>query len=247
MIEEFKEKWPLWATLLFLVLLSFTLKAERRGKKVLEEGIGLPDEDGVFSARIAKINERASLIRLKVDFINFKYLNRGDRVEFWSENSPQNRCMSRVVGKSNEYLLLRIPDYFSCKRHAPLGYGAYLRLFSHDLLNNLKMGKVLVGVLLKKRMALSSKARRQKDELDRYIEKVGLLSQRYQTLRDKLEAEWRGELAALENDKTELLISYNKVKKSLDDVDHKLEKYKIGDENLTMDRWSLDPKLFFRK
>ena len=47
---------------LILVLCSFHLLAQE-------------DETGIFSARIAKINEKASLVRFKVDFSNFRYLN----------------------------------------------------------------------------------------------------------------------------------------------------------------------------
>ena len=38
------------------------------------------DEDGIFSGRISRVTEAGKVIRLKVDFLNMKYLNKGDKV-----------------------------------------------------------------------------------------------------------------------------------------------------------------------
>ncbi|GEM_PF-436681 len=244
-MDEVKDKWLLSCVLVILLGLSFVLKASTKDE--LDPRVGLKDEDGIFSGRVSKINESASLLRVKVEFENFKYLNKNDRVDFWTDTSPAFKCRGLVVGKSPEYLLMKVPDYVHCKKFVQMSYGSYLKFFSQDFLDNIKKGKSLVGVLLKKQMALSSKERRYKQDLDKYIERVGGLSQRYQILRDKLEQEWKDELSKVEQDKTELLVEYNEVRKKLDDVNHKLEQYKVADDNLEMDRWSLDPKLYFKK
>ena len=109
------------------------------------------------------------------------------------------------------------------------------------------MGKELYKVLLKKQLALSGKLGRRKIELDSHIERVNAVSARYQTLRDKLDAEWSREISKLEDDKNISLRSYKNLEMRIGDVKYKLEQYRIDDDNLALDRWSLDPRLFFKK
>jgi hypothetical protein len=76
---------------------------------------------------------------------------------------------------------------------------------------------------------------------------MNAVNARYQLLREKLEDEWKKELQALESDKlasTHALLDLNRRR---DEVDQKMELYKVKDENLTVDRWSLDPSLYFKK
>ena len=42
-------------------------------------------------------------------------------------------------------------------------------------------------------------------------------------------------------------MSYKHSQARLSELEHKLQKYRIEDENLKEDRWSLDPKLYFKK
>ena len=203
--------------------------------------------NGIFSARISRVNNKASLLRLKVDFANMKYLNKKDKVEFWDERGSDVRCKAYIVGKSNDYLLMKVPEYEYCKKFIFITEGAYIQLFSQDLVNNLAMGKELVDILLKKKMALSSKMLRNKKSLDSHIESVNAVNLRYKVLRDKLEAEWREELASLEEDRLISFRNYKDVEGQLLEIDDKLEKYRIEDKNLKLDRWALDPRLYFNK
>ncbi len=203
--------------------------------------------NGIFSARISRVNDKASLLRLKVDFANMKYLNKKDKVEFWDERGSDVKCKAYIVGKSNDYLLMKIPEYQYCKKFIFITEGAYIQLFSQDLVNNLAMGKELVDILLKKKMALSSKMLRNKKSLDSHIESVNAVNLRYKVLRDKLEAEWREELASLEEDRLISFRNYKDVEGQLLEIDDKLEKYRIEDKNLKLDRWALDPRLYFNK
>jgi len=203
--------------------------------------------NGIFSGRISRVNDKASLIRLKVDFANMKYLNKKDKVEFWDERGSDIRCKAYVIGKSNEYLLMKVPEFEYCKNYIFITEGAYLQLFSQDLVNNLIMGRELIDVLLKKKTALSGMMTRNKKELDSHIEKVNAINLRYKVLRDKLEAEWREELAAIEEDRLISFRNYKEVEGQLLEIDDKLEKYRIEDKNLKQDRWALDPRLYFSK
>jgi hypothetical protein len=212
------------------------------------DSFGVPKEmNGIFSGRIAKVNRPASLLRVKVDFENMKYINKKDKVSFWDERQPELQCQAHVLGKSNNYLLLKIPEIRRCAQVVALTPGMYYRFFSQDLVNNLKMGRELVDILVKKKLALGGSLSRKKKELDNHIEKVNAVNMRYKLLRDKLEAEWRDEIAALEEDRLTTVKEYKDVEARLLDAEHKLEKYRIEDENLHEDRWSLDPRLYYKK
>ena len=201
----------------------------------------------IFSGRVSRVTEKASLLRVRVDFANMKYLNKKDKVNFWDVYRPRIKCSAYIIGNSNEYLLLKIPDYESCSKHLHLTIGKYFQFGSQDLENNLKMGQELVQILLKKRLALNGQISRTKKELDSHIEKVNGINNRYEILRSKLEAEWQSELGSLEESKLNSLRNYKDLEIRLGELDLKLEKYKISDENLVLDRWALDPRLFYKK
>ena len=186
-------------------------------------------------------------MRIKVDFANFKYLTKGDWVEFWDQRNLEKRCRAAVMGKTNEYILLKVRNFPDCKWHLLMIPGSYLNFFSQNLIDNLKKGKKVVNILLKKRLALRGRLNYEKQELDRHIEKVNAINARYALLRDKLEKEWQDELNALEENKLITQKNYKDLELRLWDVKSKLQKYKIEDENLKLDRWSLDSRLYFEK
>ena len=82
---------------------------------------------------------------------------------------------------------------------------------------------------------------------DSHIEKVNAVNARFTVLREKLESEWRDEVAALEEDRINSLRNFKDLEIQLSALNHKLERYQISDENLETDRWSLDSRLFFKK
>ncbi|GAB4009459.1 MAG: hypothetical protein Fur0010_00020 [Bdellovibrio sp.] len=204
-------------------------------------------QNGLFSGRISRVNISGALMRVKIDFVNMKYINKRDKVEFWDQRTDRYRCKGVVVGKSNEYVLLKVPDIDLCSQRIGMAPGTYLYLFSQDLVNNIKMGRELVDVLLKKRLALQGKMGFYKQELDINIEKVNAVNLKYKTLRDKLELEWRNELQNLDEDNAETLKNYKQLELQLSEVDKKLEAYRIGEDNLAVDRWALDPRLYYKK
>ena len=128
-----------------------------------------------------------------------------------------------------------------------MSLGRYLQFYSQDLANNITMGRELVDILMKKRVAIQGKISRNQKELDSYTEKVNAINERYKVLREKLESEWREELGLNEEDRLVSLRNYKDLQMRLDELDLKLQKYKIEDENLVTDRWSLDPRLFYKK
>lgn len=205
------------------------------------------DDEGHFAGRVSKFNLEAGLLRVKVEFPNVKYINKKDRVELWNQQRMGRRCLAYVTGRTSDYILFKVPNAEDCSKTISLDHGVYLEFFSQDLVNNLKMGREVVEILLKKRLALQSKMSRSQKEIDAHIEKVNAVNLRYEVLREKLVAEWQKEIQNLEEDKINALRNYKGLEIRLDEVNHKLEKYRIEDENLALDRWSLDPKLYYRK
>lgn len=206
------------------------------------------DEDStVFSGRISRINKQAKLARIKVDFNNAKYLRKKDRIEFWNETYPEKRCIAYLEARTNEYLLVHVPMYELCLIKVHITVGSYIHMYSPDLENSLKIGKDLVDILLKKKMALQARLSRYQKEVDAYFEKMDAVNKRYEVLRQKLEIEWQKEISALEEDKTKDYMNYRHTQARLNELEHKLYKYRVHDQNLSEDRWSLDPKLYFKK
>ena len=223
---------------ILLLLIPFSLQAKEYKQ----------DEDTVvFAGRISRLNKTAKLARIKVDFNNSKYLRNKDRIEFWNETYPEKRCIAYLEGRSNEYLLVKIPMYDLCVTKVHVTVGSYLHMYSPDLESSLKIGKDLVDILLKKKLALDARLIRYKREVDGYVEKMDAVNKRYEVLRQKLEIEWQKELSSLEEDKTKYYMNYKHTQSRLNELEHKLYKYRVHDENLSQDRWSLDPKLYFKK
>ncbi|MGZ3787975.1 MAG: hypothetical protein ACXVLQ_05595 [Bacteriovorax sp.] len=215
---------------------------------LLSTGAGAElSEEGFFSGRISRINKEISVVRVKVDFDNIKYLNPKDKVEFWDEKNVTQKCKAYIVGRTSDYLLLKVPEMNFCEKYLYFTTGAYFKFYSEDLLNNVKMGKEVVTILLKKRIAVQGQMDQKNKEITSSVERVNAINARYQTLRDKLDQEWQKELHAMDEDKTFAVRSYKDLERRLDEIDQKLEQYKIKDENLTLDRWSLDSNLYFKK
>jgi hypothetical protein len=206
------------------------------------------DEQGNhFTGRISRLNGRARLARIRTDFKNIKFLNRKDRVEFWNETYPEQRCVALVEGRTNDYLLLKVPQYDLCITKVHFTTGSYLHFSSADLGQTVKIANELVEILLKKRLAIQAKKDRHQKELSGHIEKVDAVNKRFETLRQKLEIEWQKELSSLEEDKARSFSEYKNSEARLNEIETKLEAYRVEDHNLKLDRWSLDPALYIRK
>lgn len=224
---------------IFFVILILTNLSAAHAQKLSEEGF--------FSGRLSKINRAISTIRVKVDFDNVKYINVKDKIEFWDEKNNTLKCKSYVLGRTAEYILLKLPDMKYCEKNLYITSGAYFKFYSEDLTNNVLMGREVVGILIKKRMAVQGQMDIKEKEIQGHMDRVNTINARYQTLREKLEQEWQKELHALDEDKTYSFRSFKDLERRRDEIDQKLEQYKLKDENLTLDRWSLDSNLYFKK
>lgn len=206
------------------------------------------DESGFsFSGTISRLNSSARLARIRTDFANIKFLNRRDKLEFWNETYPEQRCVALVEGRTNDYLLIKISEFDNCVRRVHFTTGSYLHFESPDLQRSVSIARELVELLLKKRLAMQAKKERHQRELDAYVEKVAAVNQRYEILRQKLEIEWQKDLTALSEDKARTFTEFKSSEARLNEIDTKLEAYRIEDHNLKLDRWSLDPALYIKK
>ena len=205
------------------------------------------EDTQVFSGRISKLNSTAKLIRFKVKFENSKFLVKNERVEFWNPSFPTQKCLGYLEGRSPEYLLVRVPKFNKCKKTIYFTTGSYLHLFSPNLELNIKTARELVDILNKKRTALDARLSRYKRSLDSYIEKIDVINKRYEILRQKLELEWQKELANLEEDKSKSYALYKQTQARLHEVEFKMQQYRVRDQNLVEDRWSLDSNLYYKK
>ncbi len=213
---------------------------------------GLPlkraEKYAFFGGRVSKFNRKTGLIYFRLDFENRKYLNTDDVVTFWNEGIDVRKCQGRIIGRTSEYLLVKIlGNHYRCSASIGLAVGSYLKFHSEDMINNMTMGMELVKILLKKKTAVSGKALKAKENLDAHIEKVNSVNERYDILRKKLETEWQNQLHSLEEDRLTMLQEYKNTQKNLDDINAKLALYKIDEDNFSLDRWALDPKLYFKK
>jgi hypothetical protein len=204
-------------------------------------------EDGFFSGRVSRINYQISSVRIKVDFDNIKYLNAKDKIQFWDEKNKNQKCDGYVLGRSANYVLVKISQLKYCEKFLYFTTGSYFKFYSEDLVNNIKMGKEVVGILLKKRLAVQGQIDTRNKELMAHVERGNTINERYQVLRSKLEDEWKKELQALETDKIASTQNLLELSRRRDEIDQKMELYKVKDENLTLDRWSLDSKLYYKK
>jgi hypothetical protein len=94
---------------------------------------------------------------------------------------------------------------------------------------------------------MNAKKTRHQRELDGYVEKVDVVNKRYEILRQKLEIEWQKELASVEEDKAVSFTEFKSSEARVNEIDTKIETYRVEDHNLKLDRWSLDPALYIRK
>lgn len=207
----------------------------------------LEDKLSVFGGRVSAVNQTAELVRVKIDFKNMKFLNKKDKIDFWNETNPQNKCQTYVVAKSNDYILLKVPNFDVCITKVHITTGSWLNFESQDLDKNLVIAKELVSILIKKKTALDARLDRHKKELETYTDKVEAINKRYLVLREKLELEWRKEVSDLEEDKIMTQKTFQETQARLDDINHKLEQYRVNDTNLEEDRWALDKRLYFKK
>lgn len=204
-------------------------------------------EAGFFSGRIAKMNGESGVVRIKVNFENVKYINQKDIIEFWDEKNEVLKCRATIHARNSDYLLIKVSNFIECKEKLPFQVGAYLKFFSEDLYNNITMGKEVMGILLKKRQSISGMMEEKNKFILGFEAKKKELNVRFQKLKEELDLQKAKEEKKLEEERALAIKFYKEFEVTRDDIDQKIELYRLKDENMILDRWSLDPQLYYRK
>ena len=98
------------------------------------------------------------------------------------------------------------------------------------------VARELVDILLKKRLALDARKEKLQRDLDIYTNKQEAINKRFEILRQKLELEWFKELSALDADKAKTFTDFKNTEARLDEIDHKLQIYKVKEDNFRKDQ-----------
>jgi len=204
-------------------------------------------ELGNFTGRVSRLNPKARLMRIRIEDENTKFLVRKNKVNFWQEETPSQKCQTLVEGRTERYILLKVPEYETCVRNVRLTVGSFLHFGSEDLKENIEKTEELVHILVKKRLANYIKYTKLQKSLEGHLAKVEAVNDRYFVLKEKLEREWEQKLSALEEDKLQIVSEAEKTKRLLNDIDKKMEFYRVQDKDQRLDRWALDAKLYERK
>lgn len=195
---------------------------------------------GSFPGRISKLNPSLSLMRVRMNFSNAKFLRENDSVEFWNEGHPQKKCFGAIAGKSAEYFLIKVTDWNNCVQKVGFSVGAYILFQSSDLEKTLAIARDMVKILLQKRLVLENMLSNKKVKLDDQISQVEAINSNYQAMIERIKNEWNNALKNLQDSKSDSERQVNSYQAQLDDLDFQLEKYRVENENFKKDRWSLD-------
>ena len=193
-----------------------------------------------FKARLYSVKKEVHLLKFRVDFPNARFLTPGTAVKFRTNLNLDYFCDGVILSKSVNHFLLKVPHIENCSRYQNLSLGINANFISEDLEKNIISTRELISILNKKRMALFGKLKRVKKRLATFVERVSATNTRYDTLSDKLEAERQEALLALESEKIMDTQNFKNFSSKLDEIDFKLEKYRIHDTNNVDERWSLD-------
>lgn len=198
---------------------------------------------GTFTGRISRLNPEASLMRVRLDFVNAKFLRTNDGIEFWNEGMPMIRCQAAIVGKSGEYFLLRVYEWKLCIGKVGFSVGSHVYFESKDLEKTLITAREMVKVLLQKRMLLQGQTTNKDNDVNDQSSQLSNINARYEAMIERIKKEWNDAIKGLSAAKSANEIELNSLKAQLDEIDFQLERYRIEDANIKKDRWAIDPTI----
>ena len=203
-----------------------------------------------FSGRLLASDFESGFVKIRVEFSNGRFLQKGNDIKLWKPDIVFNRhqkCDGIIVGKTTKYILIRLKDINECQKVVNFTPGQAVSLKSDSLVGNIDTARELQKVLSQKRLALSSRVKTLKDLIDGHDEKVNAINTKYDTLMKKLNYEWKLAIEKAEEERIYNTQEYRNYAMRLDEVDFKIEQYLIEDDNFYTDRWSLDPSLYYKK
>ncbi len=197
-----------------------------------------------FNARLFSNSEKTGLLKFRTDFSNQRFITPGIKVKFRTNKNLDYYCEAVVLSKTARHFLLRLTHKKKCYKYQNMSNGVEGEFVSVDFERNIETTNELVRILNKKRMAIYGKLKVTKKRLDSFLERTNSVNARYDTLRDKLEVERQEALNYLESERLLDVQNYKNYTARLDEIDFKLERYKVEDSNSVDQRWSLDYSRF---
>ena len=100
----------------------------------------------MFSGRILSSDFQTGFVKIRHNFSNGRFLNKGTRISVWGPDTaynPKNSCSAIIVGKSPDYLLLRIKPILACPRIVNFCGGQAISWWSESLVENINTAKEL--------------------------------------------------------------------------------------------------------
>lgn len=195
---------------------------------------------GTFSGRISKLNPIKSLMRVRLEFANSKFLRTNDGIEFWNEGMPMVRCQAAIVGKSGEYFLMRVYEWKHCINKVGFSVGSHVYFESKDLEKTLVTAREMVKVLLQKRMVLQGQSTNKDNDLNDQSSQLENINARYEAMIERIKSEWNEAIKGLSSAKSTNQLELNSLRAQLDEIDFQLERYRVEDANFKKDRWAID-------
>jgi len=204
-------------------------------------------KESIFTGRVSKLIQEQRLMRLRLEFVNAKFLKRGDDLAFWNEGRSDVRCQGVIKGRSNEYVLAEVKNWNKCIRKVGITTGSFLFFESKELLKTLAAAREFMAVLLKKRAILEGfKDRNNTSNYENNL-RMDNINAIYQERMERLKSEWQDALKGVtdlkNNNDRDMLSIENQVKA----LDFEIERYRLEDENVIKDHWSLNPGEFVIK
>ena len=193
-----------------------------------------------FKSRLFSKNLGAGLLKFRADFSNARFLTPGTKAKFKTNVGVAYSCEGVVVSKSVNHFLFKVFHGEKCARYQNLSLGLNANFRSHDLEKNINTTYELIDILNKKRMAIYGKLKETKKRLDTFLERTSAVNARFDALRSKLESERHEALNYLESEKMMDIQNFKNFGSRLDEIDFKIEKYRVMDTNYTDEKWSLD-------
>lgn len=196
---------------------------------------------GTFPGRISRLNPQSSLMRVRLDFSNAKFLRTNDGLEFWNEGMPKVRCQGSIVGKSGEYFLVKVLEWKLCITKVGFSVGSFVLFESKDLEKTLGTAREMVNILIQKRMILQSLTSTKENDVNDQSSQLENINTKYEAMIERIKNEWNEAIKGLTSEKFANQLELNSLKAQLDEIDFQLERYRIEDANFIKDRWAIDP------
>ena len=237
----------------FLCILSFTILADITAPLLPNAGIVSRNTDSFydpevnyakFLARVSDKNRSTNILKLKYENGNLKFLKIGDSVNFRVKGQGYRECEGHIRDVEPPYLTMFVDDIEDCwKKNSYFRRGTILVFDSKLLSKRVYEGSVFRKILLRKREDYLRQLEGVNNFLWSYDQEKIKVAAKYDERINALEQKKRKGLEGMINKKNENIYIQSSLMKKLNEIDSRLEKYRVERKELFFDRWSQDRDL----